>query len=240
MALPSVEIPRYELTLPSQDIIVQFRPFLVKEEKILMMAMESKENNEIVSAIKEVIAACTFEKLDINKLPMFDLEYILLQVRAKSVGEIAKFRVLCPDDKETFTPVEVDLSKINVEVDEEHTNNIMVDESRKLGVVFNYPTLESSQVGLNIINDGTNLDTVFGVIVDCIDHIYEGDKTYPAKDSTKQELKDFIESLSQETFKKIKKFFDTMPQLRHEIDVENPKTKVTSKITFKGLQDFFQ
>ncbi len=240
MALPSVEIPRYELTLPSQDIIVQFRPFLVKEEKILMMAMESKENNEIVSAIKEVIAACTFEKLDINKLPMFDLEYILLQVRAKSVGEIAKFRVLCPDDKETFTPVEVDLSKINVEVDEEHTNNIMVDESRKLGVVFNYPTLESSQVGLNIINDGTNLDTVFGVIVDCIDHIYEGDKTYPAKDSTKQELKDFIESLSQETFKKIKKFFDTMPQLRYEIDVENPKTKVTSKITFKGLQDFFQ
>ena len=240
MALPSVEIPRYELTLPSQDIIVQFRPFLVKEEKILMMAMESKENNEIVSAIKEVIAACTFEKLDINKLPMFDLEYILLQVRAKSVGEIAKFRVLCPDDKETFTPVEVDLSKINVEVDEEHTNNIMVDESRKLGVVFNYPTLESSQVGLNIVNDGTNLDTVFGVIVDCIDHIYEGDKTYPAKDSTKQELKDFIESLSQETFKKIKKFFDTMPQLRYEIDVENPKTKVTSKITFKGLQDFFQ
>jgi len=240
MALPSVEIPRYELTLPSQDIIVQFRPFLVKEEKILMMAMESKENNEIVSAIKEVIAACTFEKLDINKLPMFDLEYILLQVRAKSVGEIAKFRVLCPDDKETFTPVEVDLSKINVEVDEEHTNNIMVDESRKLGVVFNYPTLESSQVGLNFINDGTNLDTVFGVIVDCIDHIYEGDKTYPAKDSTKQELKDFIESLSQETFKKIKKFFDTMPQLRYEIDVENPKTKVTSKITFKGLQDFFQ
>ena len=240
MALPSVEIPRYELTLPSQDIIVQFRPFLVKEEKILMMAMESKENNEIVSAIKEVIAACTFEKLDINKLPMFDLEYILLQVRAKSVGEIAKFRVLCPDDKETFTPVEVDLSKINVEVDEEHTNNIMVDESRKLGVVFNYPTLESSQVGLNIINDGTNLDTVFGVIVDCIDHIYEGDKTYPAKDSTKQELKDFIENLSQETFKKIKKFFDTMPQLRYEIDVENPKTKVTSKITFKGLQDFFQ
>ena len=240
MALPSVEIPRYELTLPSQDIIVQFRPFLVKEEKILMMAMESKENNEIVSAIKEVIAACTFEKLDINKLPMFDLEYILLQVRAKSVGEIAKFRVLCPDDKETFTPVEVDLSKINVEVDEEHTNNIMVDESRKLGVVFNYPTLESSQVGLNIVNDGTNLDTVFGVIVDCIDHIYEGDKTYPAKDSTKQELKDFIENLSQETFKKIKKFFDTMPQLRYEIDVENPKTKVTSKITFKGLQDFFQ
>jgi len=240
MALPSVEIPRYELTLPSQDIKVQYRPFLVKEEKVLMMAMESKENKEIVLAIKEVLTACTFEKLDIDKLPMFDLEYILLQVRAKSVGEMAKFRVLCPDDKETLAPVEIDLSKINVEVDDEHTNNIMVDESRKLGVVFNYPTIESSQVGSNLLNEGQNLDTVFEIIVDCIDHIYEGDKTYPAKDSTKQELKDFIENLSQDTFKKIRKFFDTMPHLRHEVEVENPKTKVKNKITFKGLQDFFQ
>jgi hypothetical protein len=240
MALPTIDTPRYELTLPSQDIKVQYRPFLVKEEKILMMAMESKENKEIVTAIKEVLNACTFEKLDINKLPMFDLEYILLQVRAKSVGEMAKFRVLCPDDKETFAPVEIDLSKINVEVDDGHTNNIMIDESRKLGVVFNYPTIESSQVGSNLISEGQNLDTVFGIIVDCIDHIYEGDKTYSAKDSTKQELKDFIENLSQETFKKIKKFFDTMPHLRHEVEVENPKTKVKNKITFKGLQDFFQ
>ena len=116
MALPVIETPRYELTLPSQDVKVQYRPFLVKEEKVLMMAMETKDNNETISAIKDVLTACTYEKLDINKLPMFDLEYVLLQVRSKSVGEIAKFRVLCPDDKETLAPVEVDLSQINVQV----------------------------------------------------------------------------------------------------------------------------
>ena len=240
MALPTIDTPRYELTLPSSDVIVQYRPFVVKEEKILMMAMETKDNKEIILAIKEVLNACTFEKLDMDTVPMFDVEYILLQVRAKSIGEIAKFKVLCPDDKESLATVEIDLSTINVIVDDKHTNNIVIDEERKLGVVMNYPTLGigSSHVGLDI-ND-KNIDATFDIIVDCIEHIYEGDKTYPAKDSTKKELKDFIENLSQDTFKKIKMFFDTMPHLRHEVEVENPKTKVMNKITFKGLQDFFQ
>jgi hypothetical protein len=238
MALPIIDTPRYELTLPSSDVKVQYRPFVVKEEKILMMAMETKENNEIITAVREVLNACTFDKLDMDKLPMFDLEYILLQVRSKSVGEIAKFKVLCPDDKETLAEVEVDLSKINVIVDDEHTNNILIDEKRQLGIVMNYPTLGSSHVGLDISDK--NIDATFGVIVDCIEHIYEGDKTYPAKDSTKQELQEFIENLSQDSFKNIKKFFDTMPHLRHDVEVENPKTKVMNKITFKGLQDFFQ
>ena len=127
MALPTIDTPRYELTLPSSDVKVQYRPFVVKEEKILMMAMETKENNEIITAVREVLNACTFDKLDMDKLPMFDLEYILLQVRSKSVGEIAKFKVLCPDDKETLAEVEVDLSKINVIVDDEHTNNILIE-----------------------------------------------------------------------------------------------------------------
>jgi len=238
MALPSVEIPRYELTLPSQDIKVQFRPFLVKEEKLLLIAMESKDNKEIVSATKEILKACTFDKLDIENLPMFDIEYILLQVRSKSVGEISKFRVLCPDDKETLTEVELDLTKVNVNVDDEHTNKIVVDEKRNLGLVLNYPTLNISQAGFDM--EDTNIDAVFDVIISSIDHIYEGDKIYPAKDSTKEELKEFIETMSQEVFKKVKKFFDTMPQLRHEIEVENPKTKVKSKVVFRGLQDFFQ
>ena len=238
MALPSVEIPRYELTLPSQDIKVQFRPFLVKEEKLLLIAMESKDNKEIVSATKEILKACTFDKLDIENLPMFDIEYILLQVRSKSVGEISKFRVLCPDDKETLTEVELDLTKVNVNVDDEHTNKIAIDEKRNLGLVLNYPTLNISQAGFDM--EDTNIDAVFDVIISSIDHIYEGDKIYPAKDSTKEELKEFIETMSQEVFKKVKKFFDTMPQLRHEIEVENPKTKVKSKVVFRGLQDFFQ
>jgi len=238
MALPTIETPRYELTLPSQDVKVQYRPFLVKEEKVLMMAMESKENVEVITAIKNVLTACTFEKLNIDSLPMFDLEYLLLQVRAKSVGEVAKFRVLCPDDKETLATVEVDLSKINVVVDDEHNNNILIDEERKLGIVLNYPTIGSSQVGFEI--DTKNIDAIFDVIVDCIDHIYEGDKTYPAKDSTKKELKDFIESLTQKVFGDIKKFFESAPQLRHTVEVINPKTNVKSEVTFKGLQDFFQ
>ena len=182
--------------------------------------------------------ACTFDKLDMDNLPMFDIEYILLQVRSKSVGEISKFRVLCPDDKETLTEVELDLSTVNVNVDDEHTNKIIVDETRNLGLVLNYPTLNISQAGFDM--DDTNIDAVFDVIISSIDHIYEGDKIYPAKDSTKEELKEFVESMSQEVFKKVKNFFDTMPQLRHEIEVENPKTKIKSKVVFRGLQDFFQ
>ena len=238
MTLPSVETPRYELTLPSTDKVVQFRPFLVKEEKVLLVAMESNNNTEIINATKEILNACTYEKLEIEKLPIFDIEYIFLQIRAKSVGEIAKFKMLCPDDKSTYTNVEVDLTKVNVQVDDEHTNNIVIDENRKLGVVFNYPTLEMTKAGFNI--DETDINTLFDIMTTSIDHIYEGEKVYPAKDSTKEELKTFLESLPQKTFEKIKTFFETMPQLRHNIEVENPKTKVKSTIDLKGIRDFFQ
>ena len=238
MTLPSVETPRYELTLPSTDKVVQFRPFLVKEEKVLLVAMESNNNTEIINATKEILNACTFEKLEIEKLPIFDIEYIFLQIRAKSVGEIAKFKMLCPDDKSTYTDVEVDLTKVNVQVDDKHTNNIVIDENRKLGVVFNYPTLEMTKAGFNI--DETDINTLFDIMTTSIDHIYEGEKVYPAKDSTKEELKTFLESLPQKTFEKIKTFFETMPQLRHNIEVENPKTKVKSTIDLKGIRDFFQ
>ncbi len=238
MALPIIETPRYELTLPSQDIKVQYRPFLVKEEKILLMAMESKDNNEIVNATKDILKACTYDKLDIEKLPMFDIEYILLQVRGKSVGEIANFKVICPDDKTTATDVELNLSDVNVQVDDEHTNKIIIDETRDLGLVLNYPSLGITKAGFDV--NKTDIDTMFGVVAGCIDHIFEGEKTFPAKDSTQKELKEFLEGLPQAAFLKIKKFFDTMPQLRHEVEVTNPKTGVKSKVTFKGLQDFFQ
>jgi len=238
MTLPSVETPRYELTLPSTDKVVQFRPFLVKEEKVLLVAMESNNNTEIINATKEILNACTFEKLEIEKLPIFDIEYIFLQIRAKSVGEIAKFKMLCPDDKSTYVDVEVDLTKVNVQVDDTHTNNIVIDENRKLGVVFNYPTLEMTKAGFDI--DETDINTLFDIMTTSIDHIYEGEKVYPAKDSTKEELKTFLESLPQKTFEKIKTFFETMPQLRHNIEVENPKTKVKSTIDLKGIRDFFQ
>jgi len=238
MALPIIENPRYELTLPSSDVQVQFRPFVVKEEKILLMAMETKDNNEIVTATKDILKACTFEKLDIESLPMFDIEYLLLQIRSKSVGEVAKFKVICPDDKQTAADVELDLSAVQVQVDDDHSNKVVIDEERKLGLVLNYPSLGITKAGFDVNKE--NVETMFNVVASCIDHIYEGDKTYPAKDSTKKELVEFLEGLSQQAFLKIKKFFDTMPQLRHEVEVTNPKTGIKSTVTFKGLQDFFQ
>jgi hypothetical protein len=238
MTLPTVETPRYELTLPSTDKVIQFRPFLVKEEKVLLIAMESNNNTEIMNATREILNACTYEKIDVDTLPIFDIEYIFLQIRAKSVGEVASFKMLCPDDKETYADVEVDLTKVNVQVDDGHTNNVVIDEDRKLGVLFNYPTLGMTKAGFNI--DNTDIETLFEIMGHSIQHIYEGEKIYPAKDSTKEEIKKFLEGLPQSAFKKIKTFFETMPQLRHEIEVENPKTKVKSKITLKGIKDFFQ
>ena len=238
MALPIIENPRYELTLPSSDVQVQFRPFVVKEEKILLMAMETKDNNEIVTATKDILKACTYEKLDIESLPMFDIEYLLLQIRSKSVGEVAKFKVICPDDKQTAADVELDLSAVQVQVDDDHSNKVVIDEERKLGLVLNYPSLGITKAGFDVNKE--NVETMFNVVASCIDHIYEGDKTYPAKDSTKKELVTFLEGLSQQAFIKIRKFFDTMPQLRHEVEETNPKTGIKSKVTFKGLQDFFQ
>jgi len=238
MTLPSIETPRYELTLPSTDKVVQYRPFLVKEEKILLVAMESNDNKEILNAIREILSACTYDSIDVNTLPIFDIEYIFLQIRSKSVGEVSKVKLLCPDDKETYADVEIDLTKVNVQVDDAHTNNVVIDENRKLGIVFNYPTLEMTKAGFNVTD--TDIDSLFDIMANSINHIYEGDKIYPSKDSTKEEMKKFLEGLPQTAFNKIKTFFETMPQLRHSVEVENPKTKVKSTIVLQGIRDFFQ
>ena len=237
MALPKIEVPTYELTLPSRDERIGFRPFTVKEEKILMIAGESENQDEIYNAIVKIIDACTFNKIESIKLPLFDIEYIFLQIRSKSVGEIAKFRVVCPDDMETYADVEVDISKVDVQVDDNHTNKIMLDESRNLGVVFTYPTMGVTKVAKNIANAKTQ--DVFEIIYSCVDHIFEGEKIYPGKDTSRDEMVEFFDSISQENLVDIRKFFDTMPQLKHTMEVENPKTNVKSEITFRGLNDFF-
>jgi hypothetical protein len=237
MALPRVDVPTYELTLPSEDKKIKYRPFLVKEEKILYIALETGDNKEMVNALKEVVKACTFDVLNVDRLPIFDIEYIFLQIRAKSVSEITKFRTICPDDGKTYVETEVDLTKVEVQVDDEHTNRIIIDSARNLGIVLRYPTLKNYDIGKGI--DSFEVDKVFSILIDCIDHIFEGDKIYPAKDSSKQELKDFIESLPQESFVKIKTFFDTMPKLKHEISVTNPNTGIENKIILSGISDFF-
>jgi hypothetical protein len=225
------------LTLPSEDKKIKYRPFLVREEKVLYIALETGQNKEMVNALKDVVGACTFDVLNVDRLPIFDIEYLFLQIRAKSVSEVTKFRAICPDDGKTYVETEVDLTKVEVQVDDEHTNRIILDTQRNLGLVLKYPTLKNYDVGRGL--DNIEVDKVFNILIDCVDHIFEGDKIYPAKDTSKQELKEFIESLPQEAFNKIKSFFDTMPKLKHEIEVTNPNTNVTSKIVLTGIADFF-
>lgn len=237
MALPVLETNTFELTLPSSEVTVKYRPFIVKEEKILLQAMETQEQKQIVNALKNIVSVCTFGQLNVDELPTFDLEYVFLKIRSKSVGEIANLKILCPDDKKTYADVEVDLSTVDVHVDDEHRNTIVVDEDKKISVLMKYPTLAS----VDPTKDYSKQDTkaLFSVISDGIYQIIEGETIHQAKDYTKEELDKFIESISSASFKKIQKFYETMPKLMHEIEVENPKTKVISKITLSGLSDFF-
>ena len=235
MALPILETATYELTLPSADIKIKYRPFLVKEEKVLLQALETNDDVEVKNAIKSIVSTCTFGQVDASNLPTFDLEYIFLQVRSKSVGEIANIRLRCPDDKETYVVQDIDLSKVEVQVDDEHTNEIVVSD--KVKIIMKYPTIDTVDPKLNI--KGMKTQQVFDMITGCIHSIIDGEKEHFIKDYSKKELNEFIENLDRKAFDNLNKFFETMPQLRHEIEVENPKTKVKSKIVLKGAQDFF-
>ena len=236
MALPIVETATYELTLPSKDVKVKFRPFLVREEKILLQALESGEDKDMTNALKQIVHSCTFGKVNIDTLPLFDVEFIFLQIRAKSVGEIAKLKLLCPDDSKTYAEVEIDLSKVEVHVDDDHTNNIVIDEKKKIGVILSYPTINSAK-GKSLKGEKTK--QMFDILANSIYQIYEGDKIHTPSDYSNEEMHKFIESLDTKTYKKINDFFDTMPKLKQDVEIENPKTKVKSKITLSGLADFF-
>ena len=236
MALPKLTTPTYELEIPSTDEKISYRPFLVKEEKILLMAMESGKNEDIVNAVKQIVSECTFNKLKVGTMPMFDIEYIFLNIRAKSIGEVSKLKLLCPDDKKTYTNVEIDLNEVKVQVEDGHTNKIELTDS--MGMIMTYPNIDSfTENGIQDINASNMLD----VIGTCILQIYEdkGEKVYEAKDQTKKELVEFIEQLNTKQFQDVQKFFDTMPRLKHTIKVKNPKTKKTSDVTLSGLNDFF-
>ena len=236
MALPKIDVPIYELTVPSTDEKIKYRPFLVKEEKLLLIAMESGENSDILRAVKDIVDACTFNKMKIGNMPMFDVEYIFLQIRAKAVGEVSTLRVLCLDDMKTYAKVEVDLNEIEVRVTDAHTNKIELSD--EMGVIMKYPTVDSFvENKIDDISPANMLD----VIITCIDKIYDkkGEEVFDAKDSTKQELIDFVEQMNTTQFADVQKFFDTMPALSHEITVKNPKTKKESKVTLNGLNDFF-
>ena len=236
MALPKLEVPIYELTVPSTDEKIKYRPFLIKEEKILLIAMESGANEDVIQAVKQIVSECTFNTLKLGNMPMFDVEYIFLQIRSKSVGEVSKLKILCKDDGETYANVEVDLTEIEVQVNDDHTNKIELTD--EMGVIMRYPTIDSfSTAGISDITADNMLD----VIVACIDKIYDkkGEEVYDSKDSSKKELMDFVEGMNTTQFQDVQAFFDSMPKLRHEITVVNPKTKVENIVALSGLNDFF-
>ena len=234
MTLPVINTPTYELVVPSTKETLVYRPFLVKEEKILLMAMEEEKDTQLNRALKQVVNNCTLEKVDVGKLPLFDLEYIFLRIRAKSVGEVAKIQVLCEDDGETYVPIEVDLESIEVEFQEDHTTKIELTD--EIGIEMGYPTFEF----LNFKADETEVNQLFDIIGSSIERVYEGETVYEKADFSKKDLKVFLESLTSEQFLKVQKFFETMPRLRHKIEVVNPKTKKKNEITLEGLQAFFE
>ena len=238
MTLPILETASYELTLPSTDTKITFRPFIVREEKILLQALESGESKQIVKAIKDIVYVCTFKAVNVENLPTFDLEYIFLQIRAKSVGEVAKLKVKCPDDNETFATVEVDLSKVEVHVDDDHTNKVVIDEAKNIGLVMKYPTIDSIDPAMTASAQQTT--KLFDIIINSIDTIFEGDKVMAATDYSKEELNKFVEQLDSTAFGKMQKFFASMPRLKHDVEVTNPKTQVKSTVTLQGLVDFFE
>jgi len=236
MALPKLTTPTYELEVPSTDEKLKYRPFLVREEKILLIALESGESKDIITAIKDIVTECTYGKIDLGKMPMFDVEYVFLQIRSKSVGEVSTLKLLCPDDKETYVNVDIDLSEIMVQVDEGH--NPKIELTDEMGMIMTYPSIDSlSATGVTDITADNMLD----VISACILQIYDkkGEEVFETKDQTKKEISEFVESLNTKQFQEVQKFFDTMPKLKHTVELENPKTGVKSEIVLQGLNDFF-
>ena len=238
MPLPKIATPTYELELPSTGQTVQYRPFLVKEEKVLVIALESEDPKQITTAIKTVIKNCILTKgIKVEALPTFDIEYLFLNIRGKSVGEVIEVNVICPDDEITPAKVEINLDDIKVQKDDKHTNKIKLDDS--IMMEMKYPSLDEFIKNNFDLNDTSNMDQSFDLIASCIDKIYTEDEVWVAADCTKKEINDFLESMNSSQFKEIESFFTTMPKLSHTINVLNPKTKVESEVVLEGLASFF-
>lgn len=235
MALPKLNTVKYELEVPSTGEKLQFRPFLVKEQKTLMIAQESEDNDVIQNALADVISTCTFEKFDPWEIPSFDLEYIFLNIRGKSIGEVLDINVLCPDDMETRVPVKVNLEEIEVTMDDEHSNEIQLDEDIKL--VMKYPTLKD--VTKVATGDITGTEQMFSMVNICIDEIHNGEDIFKHVDISDGDLEEFIDSMSSKHLEAVNKFFETMPKLFHTVKVKNPNTEVESEVTLQGFDDFF-
>ena len=236
MPLPTIVTPSYELTLPSNGKKIKYRPFLVKEEKILILAIESNSMKDISRAIKDVLKNCILTKgVKIDELPTFDIEYLFLNIRSRSVGESIDLVITCPDDNETKVNTQIYIDEIQVKTDKDHNPDIKLDDTYTMRL--KYPSLDQ------FIDDNFNFDldrdNSFDIISSCIDMVFSDEEAWEAKDCTKKELLEFVERLNSSQFKEVENFFDTMPKLSHEVEVENPKTKVKSTVTLEGLASFF-
>ena len=238
MPLPKIATPTYELDLPSTGQSIKYRPFLVKEEKVLVIALESEDNKQITTAIKAVLKSCILTKgVKVESLPTFDIEYLFLNIRGKSVGEELEVNVICPDDGETTVPVVINLDEIEVQKDENHSNKIKIDDS--IMMELKYPSLDQFIKNNFDFNDKNAMDQSFDLIASCIDKVYTEDEVWATADCTKKEVKEFLESMNSQQFKDIEAFFESMPKLSHTIKVTNPNTKVKSDVVLEGLASFF-
>ena len=240
MPLPTIETPTYELKLPSSNKKVKYRPFLVKEEKILIIALETKNQSDITNAVTDVLKKCVLTKgIDIDALPTFDIEYLFLNIRAKSIGEDIKLTVTCPDDGKTKVPVTIYVDEIKVTKPRGHTKDIVLDD--KMTLRMKYPSL-SQFISNNFDTEDEAealVDKTFNVVADCMDTVFTEEDAWDAKDYTPDERIDFVNQLNSKQYKAVEKFFATMPKLSHKIDVINPNTKEKSSIVLEGLADFF-
>jgi len=238
MPLPKIVTPEYDLVLPSTQKKITYRPFLVKEEKLLVLALESENTKQITTAIKSVLKSCILTRgIKVEKLPTFDIEYLFLNIRARSVGEEVEVNIVAPDDGETNVTVTIDLEDIQVQTNENHTNKIKLDDT--LMMEMKYPSLEQF-ISNNFDFEGeTDINQSFELIASCIDKIYNEEDVWSTDDCTKKEVVDFLEQMSSTQFKEIEQFFETMPKLSHTIEITNPSTKVKSTIVLEGLSSFF-
>jgi hypothetical protein len=237
MPLPTIATPIYELEIPSSKKKIRYRPFLVKEEKILIIAMESEDQKQITNAVKTVISNCILSKgIKVDDLSTFDIEYLFLNIRGKSVGEQVEVLITCPDDGSTQVPVAINLDEIEVKISDDHSRDIKLDD--KLTLRMKYPSL-SEFIKNNFNNTDISVDDTFDLISSCIDQIYSEEESWNASDFTKKDLSQFIEQLNSKQFKEIERFFTTMPRLSHVISVKNPNTQVESEVVLEGLSSFF-
>ena len=236
MALPKLGVPTYELELPSTKKVIKYRPFLVKEEKVLLLALESEDENQIFSAVKDLIKNCVLSRIKVEDLPAFDLEYIFLRIRAAAVGELVDMNVTCTDDNETQVRTQIDINIVEVNFPEGHTNKVMLTDN--LGIIMKYPGMQRF-IEAEFLDKDIKTEEVFEFIADSIEQIFDETDVYDSSTTSKKEFREFVDGLTTKQFESIQKFYETMPKLQHKFKVINPNTGKESEYVIEGLQNFF-